>query len=149
MDPNSSSLQLKIFKMALTLRVISKLLSINLNSSVLFSIIIIFVILSINTSSKEYGFGQSILYENQLVFHTPPYSLQPVSLQECYEYIGKTNIRVTKYDPEPKSPHNVENLCSSSISPIEKSDRQSNAARNTEGGSPNVFDRKLRKNSIS
>lgn len=106
---------------------------------------------SINTNSKEYGFGQSILYENQLVFHTPPYSLQPVSLQECYEYIGKTNICVSKYDPEPKSPHNVDTLCTSSISPIDKCDRQqSNATRNVEGGSPNVFDRKqLRKHSTS
>lgn len=106
-----------------------------------------YVYCSINTNSKEYGFGQSILYENQLVFHTPPYSLQPVSLQECYEYIGKTNICVSKYDPEPKSPHNVENLCGNSISPIaiDKCDRQSNVVRNVEGGSPNVFDRKVRK----
>lgn len=103
---------------------------------------------SINTNSKEYGFGQSILYENQLVFHTPPYSLQPVSLQECNEYIGKTNICVSKYDNEPKSPHNVDNLCNNNISPIEKSDRQ-NVARNKEGGSPNVFDRKIRKPSIT
>lgn len=74
--------------------------------------------------------------------------MQPVSLQECNEYIGKTNICVSKYDNEPKSPHNVDNLCNNNISPIEKSDRQ-NVARNKEGGSPNVFDRKIRKPSIT
>ncbi|XP_034943286.1 transmembrane protein KIAA1109 homolog isoform X1 [Chelonus insularis] len=36
----------------------------------------------INTSGKEKGFGQSILHDGQLVFHTPPYSLQDVSLQD-------------------------------------------------------------------
>lgn len=105
---------------------------------------------SINPNSKDYGFGQSILYENQLVFHTPPYSLQPVSLQECNEYIGKTNICVSKYDNEPKSPHNVDTLCNSNISPTEKCDRQNAARANKEaGGSPNVFDRKIRKPSIT
>ncbi|XP_011494762.1 PREDICTED: uncharacterized protein KIAA1109 [Ceratosolen solmsi marchali] len=33
---------------------------------------------------KEKGFGQSILHEDQLVFHTPPYSLQDVTLQDTY-----------------------------------------------------------------
>lgn len=28
------------------------------------------------------GFGQSILHEGQLVFHTPPYGSQDISLQE-------------------------------------------------------------------
>uniref|UniRef100_A0A182JTV4 Bridge-like lipid transfer protein family member 1 C-terminal domain-containing protein n=1 Tax=Anopheles christyi TaxID=43041 RepID=A0A182JTV4_9DIPT len=46
----------------------------------------------IHPNTREYGFGQSLLHEGQLVFHTPPYSLQPVSLQECYEYIGKPNL---------------------------------------------------------
>lgn len=60
----------------------------------------------IHTSSKEYGFGQSLLHEGQLVFHTPPYSLHPVSLQEGHESIGKANIRIarTTADPEQKSP---------------------------------------------
>ncbi|XP_043271443.1 transmembrane protein KIAA1109 isoform X4 [Venturia canescens] len=39
----------------------------------------------INEPGKEKGFGQSILHDGQLVFHTPPYSLQDVSLQDlCY-----------------------------------------------------------------
>uniref|UniRef100_A0A182PCZ3 Bridge-like lipid transfer protein family member 1 C-terminal domain-containing protein n=1 Tax=Anopheles epiroticus TaxID=199890 RepID=A0A182PCZ3_9DIPT len=46
----------------------------------------------IHPNTREYGFGQSLLHEGQLVFHTPPYSLQPVSLQECYEYIGKPSL---------------------------------------------------------
>lgn len=88
------------------------------------------------------------------MFHTPPYSLQPVSLQECYENIGKTNIRVSKYDPEPKSPHqlNSEPLSNSNISPIDKSERQSNLKdiRSKEtNGSPNIFDKKPRKHSAS
>lgn len=38
---------------------------------------------------KEKGFGQSILHDGQLVFHTPPYSLQDVSLQDiCYPSVG-------------------------------------------------------------
>ncbi|XP_026670200.1 transmembrane protein KIAA1109, partial [Ceratina calcarata] len=36
----------------------------------------------INESGKEKGFGQSILHDGQLVFHTSPYNLQDVSLQE-------------------------------------------------------------------
>lgn len=48
---------------------------------------------SIHPSPKEYGFGQSLLHEGQLVFHTPPYSIQNVSLQECYEYIGRVRGR--------------------------------------------------------
>lgn len=59
---------------------------------------------SIHPNPKEYGFGQSLLHEGQLVFHTPPYSLQPVSLQECYEYIGRGNIRGSKHCVDSKSP---------------------------------------------
>lgn len=44
---------------------------------------------SIHTKQKEYGFGQSLLHEDQLVFHTPPYSLHPISLQEGHEYVNK------------------------------------------------------------
>ncbi|XP_053696625.1 bridge-like lipid transfer protein family member 1 [Sabethes cyaneus] len=55
-------------------------------------------------NSREYGFGQSLLHEDQLVFHTPPYSLQPVSLQECYEYVGKPNLRTTRFGADSKSP---------------------------------------------
>lgn len=58
----------------------------------------------IHTNSKEYGFGQSLLHEGQLVFHTPPYSLQPVSLQECHESFGKANIRIARPDIDQKSP---------------------------------------------
>lgn len=44
-------------------------------------------------SGKDKGFGQSILHDNQLVFHTPPYSLQDVSLQDsCYPVTG---VKVT------------------------------------------------------
>ena len=38
---------------------------------------------------KEKGFGQSLLHDGQLVFHTPPYSLQDVLLQDvCYSSMG-------------------------------------------------------------
>ncbi|KAJ8666820.1 hypothetical protein QAD02_008482 [Eretmocerus hayati] len=37
---------------------------------------------------KEKGFGQSILHESQLVFHTPPYSLQDVTLQDTHPPTG-------------------------------------------------------------
>lgn len=139
MGPNFSNHQLKIFRMASILHDISNYCGLLNRSHWKTNSFINFIYFSINTNSKEYGFGQSILYENQLVFHTPPYSLQPVSLQECYEYIGKTNICVSKFDPEPKSPHNVENV----------GDRQSNTVRSTESGSPNIYDRKVRKTSLS
>ncbi|XP_062707528.1 bridge-like lipid transfer protein family member 1 isoform X7 [Aedes albopictus] len=59
----------------------------------------------IHPNPREYGFGQSLLHEDQLVFHTPPYSMQPVSLQECYDYVGKPNLRTTRHCPaDSKSP---------------------------------------------
>lgn len=51
----------------------------------------------IHSNTKEYGFGQSLLHDGQLVFHTPPYSIQSVSLQECYEYMNRSNIRTSRY----------------------------------------------------
>ncbi|XP_020299521.1 uncharacterized protein KIAA1109 isoform X8 [Pseudomyrmex gracilis] len=38
----------------------------------------------INEPNMEKGFGQSILHDGQLVFHTPPYSFQDISLQDVY-----------------------------------------------------------------
>lgn len=52
---------------------------------------------NIHPNIKEYGFGESLLHEGQLVFHTPPYSLQSVSLQECYEYMNRNNIRASRH----------------------------------------------------
>lgn len=57
-----------------------------------------------NGLSKEYGFGQSLVHEGQLVFHTPPYSLQSISLQECSEYINKNTSRASKNTLDSKSP---------------------------------------------
>uniref|UniRef100_A0A1B0D1P6 Fragile site-associated protein C-terminal domain-containing protein n=1 Tax=Phlebotomus papatasi TaxID=29031 RepID=A0A1B0D1P6_PHLPP len=53
---------------------------------------------------KEYGFGQSLLHEGQLVFHTPPYSLQSVTLQECYDYVTRPNHRGSRHGVDTKSP---------------------------------------------
>ncbi|XP_065078677.1 bridge-like lipid transfer protein family member 1 isoform X6 [Ochlerotatus camptorhynchus] len=58
----------------------------------------------IHPNPREYGFGQSLLHDEQLVFHTPPYSMQPVSLQECYDYVGKPNLRPMRHCPDSKSP---------------------------------------------
>lgn len=58
----------------------------------------------IHPSPKEYGFGQSLLHEGQLVFHTPPYSLHPVSLHEINESIGKANIRIVRPPDFRRSP---------------------------------------------
>nr|XP_031841602.1 transmembrane protein KIAA1109 isoform X3 [Nomia melanderi] len=41
----------------------------------------------INEPGKEKGFGQSILHDGQLVFHTSPYNLKDVSLQD-YPVVG-------------------------------------------------------------
>lgn len=43
---------------------------------------VLFLFDRIFEAGKEKGFGQSILHEDQLVFHTPPYSLQDVTLQD-------------------------------------------------------------------
>jgi hypothetical protein len=55
-------------------------------------------------STKEFGFGQSLFHEGLLVFHTPPYSLQSISLQECFEYINKNTSRTSKTTLDTKSP---------------------------------------------
>ena len=36
----------------------------------------------INEPGKDPGFGQSILHENQFVFHTPPYNSQDVYVHD-------------------------------------------------------------------
>ena len=36
----------------------------------------------IHEPGRDPGFGQSILHEGQLIFHTPPYGSQDISLQE-------------------------------------------------------------------
>uniref|UniRef100_A0AAG5DBD8 Bridge-like lipid transfer protein family member 1 C-terminal domain-containing protein n=1 Tax=Anopheles atroparvus TaxID=41427 RepID=A0AAG5DBD8_ANOAO len=65
----------------------------------------------IHPNPREYGFGQSLLHEGQLVFHTPPYSLQPVSLQECYEYIGKPNLHRAGHRHPPAHGGGVPSAC--------------------------------------
>lgn len=44
----------------------------------------------IQENGKDPGFGQSIIHDGQLVFHTPPYSLQDVTLYET----AAVNIKV-------------------------------------------------------
>lgn len=84
------------------------------------------------------------------MFHTPPYSLQPVSLQECYENFGKTNIRVSRHDIEQKSPllhhhtHDV-TITNSSVSPNDKGERPVYPKILKQNGSPGTLDRKNRR----
>lgn len=54
--------------------------------------------------NKEFGFGQSLVHDGHLVFHTPPYSSQTISLQECYEYINKGACRTSRHGLDSKSP---------------------------------------------
>jgi len=74
-------------------------------------------------STKEYGFGQSLFHEGLLVFHTPPYSLQSISLQECFEYINKNTSRTSKTTLDTKSPlpqkheNNIHNQHKTEVSP--------------------------------
>lgn len=82
--------------------------------------------------SKEYGFGQSLLHEGQLVFHTPPYSLQPVSLQEGHESFGKANIRIARPESDQKSPLSHHKYFDQSPKPKDI-------------GSPSTLDRKNRR----
>ncbi|XP_076753670.1 transmembrane protein KIAA1109 homolog tweek isoform X3 [Xylocopa sonorina] len=53
----------------------------------------------INESGKEKGFGQSILHDGQLVFHTSPYNLQDVSLQDY----PVTGVKVTVAQDGPQT----------------------------------------------
>ena len=59
---------------------------------------------NIMPGNKEFGFGQSLIHDGHLVFHTPPYSLQTISLQECYEYINKGANRSSRHTLDSKSP---------------------------------------------
>ncbi|XP_075153247.1 transmembrane protein KIAA1109 homolog tweek isoform X1 [Haematobia irritans] len=43
-------------------------------------------------NNKDYGFGESILHQGQLVFHTPPYSLHSVSLHDSADFTGKGKL---------------------------------------------------------
>ncbi|XP_037884226.1 transmembrane protein KIAA1109 isoform X1 [Glossina fuscipes] len=43
-------------------------------------------------NNKDFGFGESILHQGQLVFHTPPYSLHSVSLHDNAEFTGKGKL---------------------------------------------------------
>ncbi|XP_012263790.2 transmembrane protein KIAA1109 homolog isoform X5 [Athalia rosae] len=56
----------------------------------------------IHETGKEKGFGQSILLDGQLVFHTPPYSLQDVSLQDVY--VPNTGPKLTVLPDDIQSP---------------------------------------------
>nr|XP_018906485.1 PREDICTED: uncharacterized protein KIAA1109 isoform X3 [Bemisia tabaci] len=52
----------------------------------------------INGPGKDPGFGQSILHESQLIFHTPPYDSHQVSIHEspiwsAFEKPGSTNLK--------------------------------------------------------
>ncbi|XP_038111246.1 transmembrane protein KIAA1109 isoform X3 [Culex quinquefasciatus] len=90
----------------------------------------------IHPSSREYGFGQSLLHVDQLVFHTPPYSLQPVSLQECYEYVGKPNLRTTHAkSPLPPKHESIMTQKQSDISPNSTMIRSGGAGSDKSGKS--------------
>ncbi|XP_017486046.1 PREDICTED: uncharacterized protein KIAA1109 [Rhagoletis zephyria] len=41
------------------------------------------------SNNKDYGFGESILHQGQLVFHTPPYSVHSVLLHDSADFNGK------------------------------------------------------------
>ncbi|BFF95237.1 transmembrane protein KIAA1109 homolog [Drosophila madeirensis] len=43
-------------------------------------------------NNKDFGFGESILHQGQLVFHTPPYSLNCVSLYDAADFNGKGRL---------------------------------------------------------
>lgn len=47
---------------------------------------------SIINNNKDFGFGESILHQGQLVFHTPPYSQHRVSLYDSADFNGKGKL---------------------------------------------------------
>ncbi|KAK0176217.1 hypothetical protein PV328_000373 [Microctonus aethiopoides] len=92
----------------------------------------------IHESGKEKGFGQSILHDGQLVFHTPPYSLQDVSLQDvCYP---GTNLKITvSQDTAQTSKPNVER----SRSAIDSNGDDGSTKLSTTSESPVANDKKI------
>lgn len=62
------------------------------------NVIIILIInrFRIYEAGKDRGFGQSLLHDGQLVFHTPPYSLQSVTLQNASYPVSGVKVTVSQ-----------------------------------------------------
>ncbi|XP_057320080.1 bridge-like lipid transfer protein family member 1 isoform X4 [Microplitis mediator] len=90
----------------------------------------------INPTGKEKGFGQSILHDDQLVFHTPPYSLQDVSLQDIYQPAPGLKLTVFQEGTQSSKP-SVER----SRSAIDSTTEDGSTKLSTASGSP-ASDRK-------
>lgn len=92
---------------------------------------------SIFNNKKEYGFGESILHSDKLVFHTPPYSLHTVALYDNNEFMGKGR---------PYKPPTVElrNTGSLKLSETKKPDVNGRISRESMG-SPNTLERRSKR----
>ncbi|XP_037958120.1 transmembrane protein KIAA1109 homolog isoform X2 [Teleopsis dalmanni] len=97
-------------------------------------------------NNKDYGFGESILHQGQLVFHTPPYSLQ-LLLHDSSDFNGKSkhycfsaDIRNGSLKKSEQSSKDFANKfkCSTSIDKQEINGRKSHESI----GSPNTLERR-------
>ncbi|XP_063974640.1 bridge-like lipid transfer protein family member 1 isoform X5 [Diachasmimorpha longicaudata] len=93
----------------------------------------------LHNSGKDKGFGQSILHEDKLVFHTPPYSLQDVSLQDIILPVSGLKVTVFQDTPQTSKP-SVER----SASAVDSTNEENNSTKlSSTSESPATDDRKL------
>ncbi|XP_059220168.1 bridge-like lipid transfer protein family member 1 isoform X9 [Stomoxys calcitrans] len=105
-------------------------------------------------NNKDYGFGESILHQGQLVFHTPPYSLHSVSLHDSADFTGKgkqyrpptaVNGSLKKSDITAKELNSKMKLGGASTL-----DKDMNGRKSRESiGSPNTLERRSKRYSYS
>ncbi|CAD7085829.1 unnamed protein product [Hermetia illucens] len=89
---------------------------------------------------REFGFGESILHDGQLVFHTPPYSLRPIFLYDSNELYDQFKIK--------RIIENSINMKEELLQTKEKGagDKMENLHRSKESlGSPNTLERRSKR----
>ncbi|KAH8323336.1 hypothetical protein KR067_005364 [Drosophila pandora] len=106
-------------------------------------------------NNKDFGFGESILHQGQLVFHTPPYSLHCVSLYDTADFNGKGRLYRPAGDLRNGSLKKSE-LCSlpdgtrfkigaSGTGGVEKPEMSSRNKSRESIGSPNTLERRSKR----
>ncbi|XP_055837347.1 bridge-like lipid transfer protein family member 1 isoform X6 [Episyrphus balteatus] len=103
---------------------------------------------------KDFGFGESILHEGQLVFHTPPYSLQTVSLHDNSDFTGKGKHYRPAMDSRnggslKKSELSTKDIGSSKFKVPEKPNDINGRKSRESVGSPNTLERRSQRYSFT
>lgn len=96
---NVSSSHVKVmFKMASILQLLGLLQALVI--TLVYYYYCFIIVYRVNESGKDSGFGQSILHESQLIFHTPPYNIgsgvvihdHPVPQWPNIRHVNKVNV---------------------------------------------------------